>query len=122
MNISPKEVLQTLESTMAMKSGEWLEEELLNKKEMVLIDLRPRDMWEKSHIFGSKQILIQELPLKIETEIPDSDSVVVCICNGSVQSAMAVVYLRTEGYKNSFNLSGGFSAWMRNSRSVTSRI
>ncbi len=120
MTISPKEVLQTLESTMAMKSGEWLEEQLLNKKEMVIIDLRPRDMWEKSHISGSKQILIQELPVKVATVIPDSDSTVVCLCNGSIQSAMAVFYLRTEGYKNSFNLSGGFSAWMRNSRSVTS--
>jgi hydroxyacylglutathione hydrolase len=120
MTISPKEVLQTLESTMAMKSGEWLEEQQLNKKELVLIDLRSRDMWEQSHISGSKQIPIQELPLKVESLIPDSDSVVLCICNGSIQSAMAVFYLRTEGYKNSYNLSGGFSAWMRNSRSVTS--
>jgi len=31
---------------------------------------------------------------------------------------MAVMYLRTEGYENSYNLSGGYSSWVKNKRPV----
>ena len=41
---------------------------------------------------------------------------VVCVCSGSVQSAMAVVYLRTIGFERAYNLSGGMSSWERQGR------
>lgn len=116
--MSPADVLREMESTMAMKPGEWLEDELRKSSKITIIDLRSRDAWKKEHIRGSIQISLQELPDRIASVIPDKSSTVVCLCNGSVQSAMAIVFLRAEGYSNSYNLSGGFSAWMRNERPV----
>lgn len=114
------EVLATLDNSMAMKNGDWLEEQLGQNENLVLLDLRSRVKWAESRIPGSQQVTIQDLPAKRETIISNPESMVICICNGSIQSAMAVVYLRSEGYKNSYNLSGGFSGWLRNDRPLES--
>ncbi len=118
--MSPAEFLQTIENTMAMKNGDWLEEQMRNDENIIIIDLRGRSAWEEEHLEGSINVSIQELPERAASIIPDNDSTVVCLCNGSIQSAMAVMYLRTENYKNSFNLSGGFSGWVKNSRPLIS--
>jgi len=112
------DVLKTLDNTMAMKSGEWLEEQLDLGESPVIFDLRGRELWDKGHISGSVQISINNLPENASRLIPSKDSIVICICNGSVQSAMATVYLRSEDYRNTYNLSGGYSAWIRNERAV----
>jgi len=107
--------LTTLDNSMAMKSGEWLEEQML-KSQPVILDLRGSAAWDKSHLKGSLPLSLNDLPDEAEQLIPSKESVVICLCNGSVQSAMAVMYLRTEGYTDSYNLSGGFSSWQRNER------
>lgn len=112
------DVLKTLDNTMAMKTGDWLEEQLNLNSSLIILDLRGRGLWDKGHISGSVQITINDLPERASSLIPSKDSLVICICNGSVQSAMATVYLRSEDYANTFNLSGGYSAWIRNNRAV----
>jgi hydroxyacylglutathione hydrolase len=114
--MTPSDVLKTLDKTMAMKTGDWLEKQLKNDENIILIDLRNQSLWEEEHIEKSINVTIQELPDKIDSLIPHKDSIIICICNGSIQSAMAVMYLRTKDYSNSFNLSGGFSSWIRNER------
>ena len=117
--MTPDDVLKTLDSTMAMKTGTWLEECIRLEKDLVILDLRGEDAWVSGHIAGSVPIRINDLPEKATRLIPGKDTLVVSVCNGSVQSAMATMYLRTLDYKNSFNLSGGFSAWVRDGRPVT---
>ncbi len=118
--MTPADVLKTLGNTMAMKPGDWLEEQLSKGEKPVLIDLRGKELWEKGHIQGSIQVAINDLVEKAHLLIPSKDSTIICICNGSVQSAMATVYLRTEDYLNTYNLSGGYSAWIRNERPIES--
>lgn len=113
------DVLRELDNKMGMISQDVLLEWLESGKRVDIIDLRSIDAWATSHIKGSKQILIQELPDKFDELLPDRNKRVVCICNGSVQSAMAVVFLRTQGYENSYNLSGGFSGWERADLPIT---
>jgi hydroxyacylglutathione hydrolase len=116
--MKPEDFLSSLDSTMAMKSGEWLEERLKNKEMPILLDLRGKKLWEEEHIEGSVCVSIQELPLLAESLITTKNSTVICICNGSIQSAMATMYLRTEDYSNTYNLSGGFSSWKKNNRTL----
>jgi phage shock protein E len=116
--MTPAEFLSSLDNSMVMKTGEWLEEQLKKNEDITLIDLRGREAWSKEHIEGSVNVSIQELPQLAETVIKDSSSTVLCICNCSIQSAMATMFLRTMNYNNSFNLSGGFSSWKRNNRPV----
>ena len=107
------EVLRSLDSKMGMITREILLEWLETGNHIDIIDLRSISAWNASHIQGAKQVLIQELPDTFGELLPERTNRVVCVCNGSVQSAMAVVFLRSEGYENSFNLSGGFSGWER---------
>lgn len=116
--MTPSEVLRNLDSSMAMKSGDWLEEQLHLNEKPLLIDLRGKDLWNKGHIPGSIQLNIQDLPDNASRIIPSKETVVICICNGSVQSAMAAVFLRTEDYYKTYNLSGGYSAWVRNGKPI----
>ncbi len=117
--MTPAEVLTTIDNSMGMKNGDWLENHIKSEKEVVLLDLRGKDAWEKEHIKGSHNVQIQELPEMAHSLIPGKDSTVICICNGSIQSAMATMYLRTQNFENSYNLSGGFSSWVRNERPVS---
>ncbi len=110
------EVLTSLDSAMAMKPAEWLLEQMVQNSSLVIIDLRAETKFRESRIPESIQCSIQELPFRADSLIPSKEHTVVMVCNGSIQSAMAVVWLRCEGYEQSFNLSGGFSSWQKNER------
>ena len=107
---------------MAMKPAEFVLELLDSDDEFVIIDLRGKDAVELSHIPTSIQCDIRDLPKRASEIIPNKDTTTIVVCNGSIQSGMAVMYLRCEGYENSYNLSGGFSSWQRNNRIVDGRI
>ena len=114
----PREFIETLSSDMGMRTADWLVEQQEAGVEVILLDLRSPTQFAEGHIEGTRQISINDLPGKLEILIPRRETVTVLHCSGSIQSAMAVMYLRTEGYRNSFNLSGGYSSWVRNNRPV----
>jgi len=113
--LSVADVLRGVDSTMFMRSGDWLQEAMASGRAPAIIDFRAASTYQKGHIEGSLNISLGELPDRVESMVPKSRDVV-CVCNGSIQSAMAVVFLRTLGYKSAFNLSGGLSAWERQGR------
>lgn len=113
--MSAADVLRRVDSTMFMRGGDWLQESMATGGEPAIIDLRAERAYQQGHIKGSVHIPLQELPDRIES-VASRAREVVCVCNGSVQSAMAVVFLRTLGYQRAFNLSGGMSAWERQGR------
>ncbi len=114
----PREFLETLGSDMGMRSADWLVEQRKSGVDIVLLDLRSPSQFAEGHIQGALQISINDLPAKLDSLVPRRETLVVLLCSGSIQSAMAMMYLRTEGYVNSFNLSGGYSSWVRNNRPV----
>ena len=112
--IPPADFLKNLDNSMAMKSSDWLLEGMNDKnRDIIILDLRSEEAFKKGHIEGSVQVNIQELPEQAFWLISDTKKEVVVTCNGSIQSAMAVMYLKTAGYKRVFNLSGGISSWER---------
>lgn len=116
---SVADVLRGVDATMYMRSAEWLQEALDAGRELTVLDLRATAAFSLGHIPGAVQVLLSELPDRIEALATPSRTVV-CVCNGSVQSAMAVVFLRTLGFQQAFNLSGGMSAWERQGRPIES--
>ena len=112
------EFLITLDNTMAMKTADWVENEIKENDNLVLIDFRGKLAWEKGHLKNSVVVSINDLPSKISELVPDKTSTVISICNGSIQSAMGTMFLRILDYKNSYNLSGGYSSWVRNNKEI----
>jgi len=94
-----------------MKTPEWLKEMKASSAPLSILDLRGSEAFDKSHIDGSINIPLNELPKKFKSILPDRSVTIVALCNGSVQSAYAIMFLYSRGYKEVYNLSGGFSRW-----------
>jgi uncharacterized metal-binding protein/rhodanese-related sulfurtransferase len=87
-------------------AGNWQEN-------LVLLDLRGEEVFAKNGIPGSIQCLLNQLPQKYKTILPDKNIEIVVYCNGGMQSLYAVMYLSLKGYRNVKSLAGGYSdgAW-----------
>ncbi len=85
--------------------------ELDQKKGMVLLDIRTDKEYEHGHIPGSVHIPLSDIGDKIKKLKKDKELVVYCQ-NGS-RSIWAIKRLMGMGYKNLYNLKGGYNAWKR---------
>ncbi|MBN2344484.1 MAG: DUF1847 domain-containing protein [Deltaproteobacteria bacterium] len=103
--------ITSLDNSFAMKSPEWLAEQMNFDEALTVIDLRGAEAVAKARIPGSVHIPLKQLP-QLHTRL-DREHKIVCVCNGSVQSAYAIMFLHTRGFKQVFNLSGGFSRWQK---------
>jgi len=112
------EFLANMDSQFRMKTPEWLKEMMASSAPLYILDLRGSEAFDKSHINGSINVSLNELPKKFKTILPDRGTVVVALCNGSVQSAYAIMFLYSRGYKDVYNLSGGFSRWEKDRYAV----
>ena len=82
---------------------------------LALLDLRGEEVFLKNGIPGSIQCLLNQLPQKYKTILPDKNKEVVVYCNGGMQSLYAVMYLSLKGYGNVKSLAGGYAdgAWAK---------
>lgn len=85
--------------------------ELDQKKGMVLIDVRSGREYEKGHIPGAVHVPLSEIGDRIKKLKKDKELVV--YCRSGNQSIWAIKRLMGMGYKNLYNLKGGYSAWKR---------
>lgn len=102
-----------LGSSMRMKSNVWLREQLAVKQNLVILDVRDQATFQNEAIPGSINIPLAELPALFKDKLPSKQRPIICVCNGSVQSAYAVSFLYAKGYQTVYNLSGGFSGWLK---------
>ncbi len=85
--------------------------DLDDKKGMVLLDVRTNKEYEQGHIPGAVHVPLTDLGDKIKKLKKDREIVVFCQ-NGN-RSIWAIKRLMGMGYKNLYNLKGGFNAWKR---------
>lgn len=84
--------------------------ERMDNGDVILLDVRPKDEYEKAHIPGAISIPIEELKEKLSTLPTNCD--VVAYCRGSycLMSAEAVELLKSRGI-NAFRLEDGIHDW-----------
>lgn len=107
----PDQFIDSLDSSFNMRSPAWLKERIDEKSGIVILDLRPPALFDAERIEGSINIQLKDLPSKYTILEQYRNRDVICLCNGSVQSAYAIGYLYTRGFKKVHNLSGGFSRY-----------
>jgi rhodanese-related sulfurtransferase len=85
--------------------------ELEQKKGMVLLDVRTDKEYAQGHIPGSVHVPLSDIGDRIKKLKKDKEMVVYCQ-NGN-RSIWAIKRLMGMGYKNLYNLKGGYRAWKR---------
>jgi len=88
-----------------------LKRELDDRKSIVILDVRQPFEYQISHIEGSKLIPLGQLTQRVN-ELDTADQIV-AVCHTGVQSAQAVRFLNSLGFKKVKNLRGGIDAWTR---------
>jgi adenylyltransferase/sulfurtransferase len=78
---------------------------------LVLVDVREPQEYQINRIPGSVLIPLGEIPRRYE-ELGDKDGLVVTQCKSGVRSAKAAAFLRTAGFTNVKNLTGGILGWI----------
>ena len=85
--------------------------ELEQRKGMVLLDVRTDREYAQGHIPGAVHVPLSDIGDRIKKLKKDKELVVYCQ-NGN-RSIWAIKRLMGMGYKNLFNLRGGYRAWKR---------
>ncbi len=85
--------------------------ELEQKKGMMILDVRSDKEYEQGHIPGAVHVPLSDIGDKVKKLKKDKDLVV--YCRSGNQSIWAIKRLMGMGYKNLYNLKGGYSAWKR---------
>nr|MBP9978929.1 FAD-dependent oxidoreductase [Bacteroidales bacterium] len=92
-----------------VKITTWREIEYLNPERDILIDVRTAEEHMESAIPGSVNIPLDEIRLRLD-EIP-ADKRVVIYCAVGLRGYLAARILSQNGFKNVFNLSGGYKTY-----------
>ena len=81
------------------------------KKGMMILDVRTNKEYENGHIPGAIHVPLSDIGDKIKKIKKDKELVV--YCQSGNRSIWAIKRLMGMGYKNLFNLKGGYHAWKR---------
>lgn len=76
-----------------------------------LLDVREADEFAKDHAVNSQHLSKGMIEVKIEKQIPDTATEIICYCGGGNRSALVADNLQKMGYQNVYSLTGGFRAW-----------
>ncbi len=85
--------------------------ELDQKKGAVILDVRTDKEYDAGHIPGAVHIPLTEIGNRIKKLKKDKELVV--YCQRGNRSIWAIKRLIGMGYKNLYNLKGGYNAWKR---------
>lgn len=102
-----KQFLTPVKSYNAAEAEKYISER--SRDELTILDVRQPVEYEIGHIPGSKLLPLPDLMERID-EI-DSEKPVVVYCAIGGRSRVAAQMLAGKGYKEIYNLSGGFRAW-----------
>jgi adenylyltransferase/sulfurtransferase len=81
----------------------------LDKRPVVLLDVREPHEWDICRIEGALHIPLDLLPQRVH-ELDSADEIIV-YCLGGVRSRRAVNFLHEAGFRKLRNLAGGIRAW-----------
>ncbi len=83
-----------------------------DKPDILLLDVREREAFEKSHLPGALLIPRGQLELRVNNELPDPTQRIVVYCELGKISTLAAATLREMGFGRTVALDGGIRRWI----------
>ena len=84
---------------------------MINRRDAVVVDVRPAADFAKGHIVNSINIPINGFSKQIGTLEKYNDRPIIISCRSGAQSSQACKQLRKHGFNEVFNLRGGILSW-----------
>ncbi len=79
--------------------------------EVLLLDCRDYDEWQRVRIPGARWIPLGELPIRLAELEGWKDRRIVVYCHHGMRSLQAVYWLRKRGFSRAQSMQGGIDAW-----------
>ena len=86
---------------------------LVRENKAVIVDVRSKDSFDKSHIKGALSIPNSQLMQRLREVPPGKTIITYCSCPAEETSGAAVMQLNAHGLKNAAALVGGIAAWQK---------
>ncbi|CAN0623721.1 Rhodanese-like protein [Burkholderia multivorans] len=87
--------------------------QLINRRNAVVIDLRPATEFAAGHLPSARQIEAAEIGAKLAQVAKNKSTPVLLVCQNGQQSLKAVREVEAAGYAEVHVLEGGVSAWQQ---------
>lgn len=84
-------------------------EQLMSKRDIVIIDMRDEDSYEEGHITNA--IHLSMVALKKYFNKADKEKAILVYCYHGVSSQAVAQHLVEKGFKEAYSLIGGFKTW-----------
>ncbi|MEE9294700.1 MAG: pyridoxal-phosphate dependent enzyme [Phycisphaerae bacterium] len=107
------EMIENLKNPHDTIKADVLNRNLQEPEKPFVVDVRPPDMFAKSHIAGSVNIPMEELAQRVGELPNDRDASIVMVCGIGKFSKNTVLYLKSMGYRNVRSMKGGVNEWVR---------
>lgn len=98
-----------------------LKNALEKEKDFVLVDVRTPDEYKAGHLSGSLLVPLDTIDRNAENVLTDKDKKLFVYCRTGRRSAEAVGKLRSMGYTNVYDVSGGITAWQASGYPIISK-
>jgi glyoxylase-like metal-dependent hydrolase (beta-lactamase superfamily II)/rhodanese-related sulfurtransferase len=86
--------------------------------DLVILDVRERDAFERGHIPGARHVPRGQLELRVNEEFPDPTLRIITYCEFGKVSTLAAATLRQMGFQRAAALDGGFLGWRERGHDV----
>jgi glyoxylase-like metal-dependent hydrolase (beta-lactamase superfamily II) len=80
--------------------------------DLVLLDVREKEAFDRGHLPGAKHLPRGQLELRVDKELPDPSARILTYCQLGRVSTLAAATLRTMGFSRAVALDGGYDAWI----------
>ncbi|MDE1894517.1 MAG: rhodanese-like domain-containing protein [Pseudomonadota bacterium] len=84
---------------------------LINRETPLLIDISPRDSFDKAHVPGSRHVAMSQFDPENKNLAKAKELPVVLICRSGQTASKAAQRLVKAGFSHVYVLAGGMSAW-----------
>ncbi|MBS0342623.1 MAG: MBL fold metallo-hydrolase [Proteobacteria bacterium] len=78
---------------------------------LIVLDVRERDAYEKGHVPGARLLPRGQLELRVNQDLPDPTRRILACCELGYISTLAAATLRDLGFAHAVALDGGMKAW-----------
>ncbi len=85
--------------------------ELINRKDAIVVDVRPIADFSKSHIINAINIPAGSLKNQLTQLEKHKGKPIIVACRSGAQSSVACKTLTSNGFEEVYNLKGGILAW-----------